>query len=408
MKRKKLAIIGIPRSEYTLNQAILEAIEMNLIVYLVASKEDLGDLDNRLLYKEVNIIENSLQNEDDVAELLKGNEINLVISLTEFMLPFAAEIRERLNILGESVSVELLVKDKFSTRDLLYKKELSKIKYKKVSDIKELLSLSREQYPFILKPNDLTGSIGVRYIENIQDLENAVNLYRSNEMVKKREFLLEEFIDGVEISVEGLVVQGKLYMFAITDKRTTGKPFFVEIGHTVPSVLGNQKSQICDFLTQVIRALGINCSPIHAELKITNDCSFELIEIHTRYGGDMITKLVSDTYNYKLFGSYYEALLTGKPPTMRNVVKTVSSVEYIFCTEGIIKKFDFPKSCEVMANITEVNILKKEGDQVQGGLFPFERIGYFITHCQSNNSSNDLIKRIRKNIVIEMLGGENN
>jgi len=49
--------------------------------------------------------------------------------------------------------------------------------------------------------------------------------------------VIEEFIDGVEVSVESISWQGKHYVLAITDKITTKEPYFVELEHHQPSLI---------------------------------------------------------------------------------------------------------------------------------------------------------------------------
>ncbi|MFJ6948451.1 ATP-grasp domain-containing protein [Streptomyces wuyuanensis] len=104
------------------------------------------------------------------------------------------------------------------------------------------------------------------------------------------EFLMEEFLDGPEVSVETLTFDGRHMVVAVTDKECGG-PGFVEIGHSQPSrrpagTLGEVTRLVTDFLD----AVGLCSGPGHTEVKLTSRGP-RIVESHNRVGGDRINEL---------------------------------------------------------------------------------------------------------------------
>ena len=142
-------------------------------------------------------------------------------------------------------------------------------------------------YPLIVKPTDRSGSRGVEKVEAVNDLRTAI-VRACKESFQKRA-VIEEFVEGREISVESISYKGKHYVLQITDKVTTEAPFFVELEHHQPSSLPEEiKLRVKDIVLNALDALHIQYGASHAELKITKDGDIRVIEIGARMGGDFI------------------------------------------------------------------------------------------------------------------------
>ena len=105
----------------------------------------------------------------------------------------------------------------------------------------------------------------------------------------KHQAIVEEFIEGREVSVEFISHSGIHYPLTVTDKVTTGAPHFVELAHHQPS---NLSSGIYDELYSTSRkaldALGITDGASHTEYRITESGEIFIIELGARMGGDFI------------------------------------------------------------------------------------------------------------------------
>lgn len=143
------------------------------------------------------------------------------------------------------------------------------------------------KFPLIVKPTDRSGSRGVEKVLDPVQLEVAINRAKKESFEHKA--IIEEFVTGREISVESISYEGNHFILQITDKVTTGAPFFVELEHHQPSSLSDEiKSQLKQIVSHALDALHIQYGASHSELKITEDGDIRVIEIGARMGGDFI------------------------------------------------------------------------------------------------------------------------
>lgn len=142
-------------------------------------------------------------------------------------------------------------------------------------------------YPLIVKPTDRSGSRGVEKMNSPEELSSAIERAQNESFEHKA--IVEEFVTGREISVESISYQGTHYILQITDKVTTGAPFFVELEHHQPSSLPYEiKEEVKKIVLNALDSLHIQFGASHSELKITEDGDIKVIEIGARMGGDFI------------------------------------------------------------------------------------------------------------------------
>jgi cysteine synthase A len=104
--------------------------------------------------------------------------------------------------------------------------------------------------------------------------------------------LVEEFMVGMECSVELLVVDGEVVVLGVTDKPTGPLPTFIEVGVSFPSCFHPAEiDRITQVAANAISAIGFNFGVAHVELKVTSQGP-RVIEINPRIGGDPIPTLV--------------------------------------------------------------------------------------------------------------------
>lgn len=145
---------------------------------------------------------------------------------------------------------------------------------------------SRFIYPVIVKPVRNSGSRGVLKCELSERLYDTIS--ETLQFCKDGRFIVEEYIVGDEISVEAIVIGGKVQIIQITDKIVTLPPYNVELGHIQPSKFLYLIEPIHNLLQEIVDRTGLNNCAIHPELKIKND-QITIIEIGPRLGGDYIT-----------------------------------------------------------------------------------------------------------------------
>jgi len=132
------------------------------------------------------------------------------------------------------------------------------------------------RYPCVVKPLELSGSQGVIRADSATAFPSVFRRVAAIVAGCSRNgghpsLLVEDFIDGVEVAVEGLLRRGELEVLAVFDKPDplTG-PFFEETIYVTPSRLPKTTQALVEeTCARATRALGLTDGPIHAELRLT-------------------------------------------------------------------------------------------------------------------------------------------
>jgi len=222
---------------------------------------------------------------DKIVKICQENRIQGITSFSlESALPFVYKVSEEMGWSFPSKKCQEKSINKYTMRKAFLKYGVSIPQFLETQND----SIQVDFYPVVVKPVDSGGSRGVTKVEKFEDLKAAINralTYSEEGMV-----LIEQFIDGTEYSVESISYQGKHHIVAITEKVTSGPPYFVELAHFQPAeLLSDKKNQLIELVNQGLKALDYTDGPSHTEVKLGTDGIFRIIEVGLRLGGDFIT-----------------------------------------------------------------------------------------------------------------------
>ncbi len=238
--------------------------------------------------------------------LHEADPFEAAVSLFELGLLPAARVNEALGLGGESVATVELLLDKWRMRRHLAVRGISPVASavgRSARDVREFVQA--HGLPIIVKPIRESGSLGVFCIRDRAEVDVVAERFRSLDgrwttrdlfsADSFDEFLMEEFLDGPEISVETLTFDGRHVVVAVTDKESGG-PGFVEIGHSQPSgCSAGTLREVTRLVTDFLDAVGLRNGPGHTEVKLTSRGP-RIVESHNRIGGDRINELTEIAY----------------------------------------------------------------------------------------------------------------
>lgn len=233
---------------------------------------------------------------DGILSVAQKEKIDGIMTIcSDRPMRIVAKVSEELKLNSISTKTALLATNKVHMRNALKKNNVPIPKYAICSTKSEYDAAIRNiGLPAIVKPSDNSGSRGIVFLNDESDIEEAYIYASKNSM--ENVVLVEEYMDGDEVSVEVFVTNEGVNIVQITDKITTGAPHFVEMGHTQPSLLPFEiQNEIKKVTTMAVNAIGINGGPAHVELKVTST-GVKIVELGARLGGDFIaTNLVFES-----------------------------------------------------------------------------------------------------------------
>ena len=281
---KKIMILGASILQLP---AIRKAKEMGLDVIVVDMNPD------AVGFKEEGITRLQISTIDTpkIVEAAREYRIDGIMTLASDMpMQTVAAVCKDLNLLGITPRTALNATNKAEMRICLKKNGVPVPEFYIVCEWGEFYDASKNFVEkFVVKPADNSGNRGIKLVTDFS-IENLKEAYTySKQYSRDGRILLEEYMEGDEFSVESISVHGVCNIIQITDKITSGKPYFVEMGHTQPSRYDTAKLRdIASVAKMGVEVLGINHGPSHTEIKYTAGGP-KVVEIGARLGGDFIT-----------------------------------------------------------------------------------------------------------------------
>ncbi len=300
------------------------------------------------------------------------------------MQSVAAVCRE-MGLTGVSEATALKATNKAYMRDALKQADVPIPMYYRVKSRekyqKAVQAIFDSGYKCIVKPADNSGSRGVCLLKEGEDYDAvydyAFRYSRSGEIV------VEEFMEGPEVSVETLALNKTVHVIQITDKLTTGAPYFVEMGHSQPSALGEDvKKRIAEVAIAANKAIGIENGPSHTEIKVTKDGP-KIVELGARLGGDCITThLVPLSTGVDMVETCIRIAL-GEKPEIRQKKQKGSAIRYINPGCGMIKNIIGIDEAKAIPGIVQISIVHGIGEIIGEIKSSADRAGFVIAEADT-------------------------
>jgi biotin carboxylase len=235
------------------------------------------------------------------AEILAGTAVDGVVAVADRPTLVAALTAQKLGLPYHPPRAVAACRDKHRMRELFGQARLPVPQnFRAGLDEDPGRIAGKAGFPCVLKPLGLSASRGVIRANNAHEFVSAFErIRRILERAEIRQFheawneaiQIEEYIEGREFALEGLMTQGELKVQAIFDKPDPLEgPFFEETIYVTPSrESGETQSAIVDTARQAVRALELHHGPVHAEMRV-NAGGVYMLEVAARPIGGLCAR----------------------------------------------------------------------------------------------------------------------
>jgi biotin carboxylase len=244
--------------------------------------------------------------DDNVARIVehaRRTHVKAVIGTDDGTVELAARAAAALRLPHNSPAVVATARNKHAFRSALAAAGVPGPGFGLIDGRDDLTAVAAAQtYPCVLKPLALSASRGVIRADNAAEFVVAAQrirvllrrIYGTSDSLPATQILVEAFIPGTEIAVEGLLHHGRLHVLALFDKPDPlDGPFFEETIYVTPSRLPEHKQQeIAARIADAAAAIGLTTGPIHAEARL-NARGIFVIEIAPRSIGGHCSRAVT-------------------------------------------------------------------------------------------------------------------
>ncbi|WP_311370697.1 ATP-grasp domain-containing protein [Anaerococcus hydrogenalis] len=396
---KKLMILGASVLQMP---AIVEAKKLGLYVIAV----DMNPNAEGFSYADKKIVVSTTDTEK-VLEEAKKNKIDGIITIaSDRPMTTVAKVAKELDLIGIDEKTAINATNKSKMRDALKAYGVPIPMYFSVEDydqyIKAIDNLRNKKYKCIVKPADNSGSRGIRLVENydIDQLKKIYDYCKKNSNSGK--LVVEEYMQGSEVSVETISRNGACNVIQITDKLTTGAPYFVEMGHNQPSQFPiDIIEKIKKVAIDANKAVGIENGPSHTEIKVTKDGP-KIVELGARLGGDNITThLVPYSTGINMVEASIKMAL-GEEIDITKKIDMASAARYKKCDIGKIVEISGIDEAREVSGIKDIKIVHKAGDYSNVIKSSNDRVCYVISQEDSVEKAIESCEKALEKIKVKV------
>ncbi|MCT4688867.1 ATP-grasp domain-containing protein [Vallitalea sp.] len=365
-------------------------------------------------------VEVNLNDEEKVLkkidELKEKYNIVAVFTLHEYRVPMAAKIKEHLGLpYGLSYEAAMKCRNKKATRKTLKGLGKDSVKHAIIRTLEEAKAfVNVNGLPVVIKPSNDAGSKLVACCSTMSEVEEAVSNIRNVktnlvDIMLDPEFLIEEFLDGPEFSVETITYQGEPRVIAITSKKILSQIAPIEVGHTVPASLDLvEEESIKSIVIKAHKLLGISDTVTHTEIILTKNGP-RIVEVNARPGGDNISLLVEAVTGVNLYASNI-LLALGKDIITDSQQCTASKadIRYFIAEEDGYARISDLSDIYNNAKVKKIDLNIKHGMQVKKSTNNYDRLGWFICFDEEDEIINEIaqIVEVQKEPLQEILPEE--
>lgn len=399
MNSKKIMILGASILQVP---AIEAAKEMGLLVVAVDMNPDAIGFQIPGIQKEVI----STIDIPKVLEAAKKHQIDGIMTLASDMpMRTVAAVAKEMGLVGVTEDTAVKATNKAAMRQALLEAGVPVPKFFRVTSQEEFDSAAAQMTgAFMVKPADNSGSRGIIKIPATATAREKAEAYTySRENSRSGDVVVEEYMEGPEVSVETLTVDGICHVIQITDKLTTGAPYFVEMGHTQPTA---HSDEIAEKIRQVAiaanAAVGITNGPSHTEIIVTEEGP-KIVELGARLGGDCITTHLTPLSTGVNMVQCCIRIALGQTPDLTHKFQKGSAIRYFAQTPGVVQSIEGIETAEKMPGIRQVSIVHGPGETVGIINSSAARMGFVIAQGDTRENAIDLCRQAMETIKITIL-----
>ena len=236
-----------------------------------------------------------------IVTFAQAHPIDAIVGVDDDTTVLVSMAAQALSLAHNSVESARTTRSKYQMRKALAAAGIPSPRFELVSINTDPAKVAKHsKFPCVLKPLSLSASRGVIRANDPKEFAKAfrriVSILDSSDVktrkdARTQQILVEDFIPGVEVALEGILIQGRLKVLAIFDKPDPlDGPFFEETLYVTPSRLPvDVQEDIISCTTRTADALGLREGPVHAELRV-NDNGAWIIEIAARSIGGLCAR----------------------------------------------------------------------------------------------------------------------
>jgi biotin carboxylase len=298
----------------------------------------------------------STEDEQGIERLASAESVDGIIAPgIDWPVGIAARVAEKLALPRPiSPAVATLAVSKQKQREALAKAGVPQPAWHIVSVVDDGLPV-----PSVVKAPDRQGQKGLTLVRSESELPAAIAA--AIEESRSGSAIVEELVDGPEVTVNAFSLRGDYYPLTVTDRLTADPPAFgVALAHVWPSEAGGQAAKVAE---SAVKALGIENGPSYTQLRVGPDGP-QVIEVAARLGGGHDAELAKLALGVDLNGLALQAAL-GETIWSAALQPTPdvggAIVRFLVPPEGTLEEVEGVEHARAVEGVQDVRVYRERG-----------------------------------------------
>ncbi|WP_232225523.1 ATP-grasp domain-containing protein [Oceanobacillus manasiensis] len=337
-----------------------------------------------------------------------NRKLHALIPATDFASHITAMVAESLGLRNVTYDAAVKARNKDLAKEAFINNYVPCARYQIIKSYEEALTAVQYiKYPAVIKPTNAASSQGVYLVKNEEELKSALKkllLFKQSYLgfAVRDEYLLEEYLEGQEYSIELFLEEGNTLMSVVTEKTISPPPYFVETAHIMPAMIDKDaEKKIVNTAVQALHAIGLINGPSHVEVKMTTEGP-KVIEVNGRPGGDQIASdLLMQAKGINVFDVTIDFYLN-IPINLKATKNKGASVAFLTAEkEGRLERYT---NTEILINhqgVVRTTLNVQSGEKVYTPKSSDDRLGYIITVGDTPESAKSIALSLINSIDIK-------
>ena len=338
---------------------------------------------------------------DGVLQIAIDQKVNgIIAACTDVGVPTAAYVAEKLGLKGAPYKSARILTNKESFRAFLINHG---IPVPENFGIDAAFIPPREIFdrgPWILKPDQSSGSKGVFIVESVDEYERYFEETLS--FSPEGRGILERFVDGIQGTCEGILLDGEIARAFFLDRQTVDAPYVATCGHNVPTLLPRSKQDaVLARVSQVWKKLRITDGPFDCDFVVGSD-EIYILEMSPRIGGNSISTLLRSAAHFDIVEHSVREACGENPRLDSNRDMSPTAIVIFGTSEAGLLMFDSRELRQLMREpwVENLSMDLPIGAHVQPFVNGRNRVGEALLHGRHRDELDYHVREVRRRLTV--------
>lgn len=344
-----------------------------------------------------------IKNPDVCIDALQGVKPVAVLALaTEVALVTVASIAAVFGLKGVSIEAALNSTSKKRMRECFLEYKIPSPAFKAISNSSSVdTAAAAIGFPLVVKPSDSAGSRGVSIVTIPESLQAAYDHALS--FSTSGEVLIEEYMHGVEISVESYVQDGVITILSLSDKIRTQSQYPLDTHVIFPSEKPDAiQAKVTSIAVRAIEACKIDNAVVHMEMMVTSEGP-KMVELAARGAGfHVFSKMLAWVCDINTVDLLIDISL-GKTVLYNELKQRGAVLAFPGSESGKVKAVFGLSEIKQIQGVVEAEVYLKTGDKVNDLRSGSDRVGHIIVFGDNRVKALEITAKAEKLFNIEVI-----